>query len=150
MAEGAAVATLAGTAFQVAGEIEESKAQQKAAFENADAKRAQAFEYLKRTETNIERLKGDAKKFKASQVAAFAASGVDVSSGATLLQLEETNSQLAEQITIERREARFTAENIIRGAEIDIETASQIRKSTPMRAAATGLSGGGKAFSLLG
>lgn len=143
--EGAAIATIAGTGISILGQRQQAKAQQLAALQQADAKRLQAQELLKRSEINVGFLKDEVAQFQAQQITAAAASGVDVGSGLTLVQLEKSNRMLAEQINIQRSEAEFKAEALLRGADIDTQLSGDIRKAGMFGMLGTGLSGAGQA-----
>lgn len=149
MATGAAVATIAGTGLSIFGQMEQSKAEGRALAQQADAKRLQAQELLNRTEINIGALKDEARQMKARQATAFAAAGVDVGSGSALVQAEALNEQLVKQINNEREAALFTAESILRGADIDMETAANLKKANFFNVLGTGLSGVGSAAGAL-
>lgn len=138
MAAGAAVA---GLGLQLYGQHKQSQQQAEAAEDQAAAKREQGIEILGRSEENIKRFRREGEKFKAQQVASFAASGVDVGSGVTLQQLEETNFLLAQNVADQRREAAFKAEQLFKGADINQDLAGDIRSAGGISLLGTGLSG---------
>ncbi len=141
MATGAIAATAVSTGFGIMGQIEQSKAQEKAAIEQASAKRAQAQEMLRRNEFNIDQLEQETAQFKARQTAAFAASGVDISSGSSLVKLEQLNRDLIEETQAQQEEARFKAAALEAGADVDTRLGSDIRKAGELGAIATGFRG---------
>ena len=141
MAEGAAIAAIAATGISIFGQAQKSKAEGQALAAEADAKRVQAKELLNRTEINIGALKEEARLMKAKQTAAFGAAGVDVGSGAPLVQAEALNEQLVKAINNERKVALYNAEALMRGAELDEETAANLKKANFFSMVGTGLGG---------
>ena len=141
MATGAAVAVVGGTALQAYGQYKASRARERAARAQAEAKKQQAFEILDRFEVNAGLLRRRGEQVKARQVLATVASGVEISDTTTLVALEDTNRKISEQIAFERREAEFKAEQLFRGADIDTQLAGDIRKARPFELAGTFLQG---------
>jgi len=150
MATGAAVAAVVGTGFSIFGQLKQAKAQKEAALAQADAKRAQAFELLERVEFNIDQLEEETEKFKGRQRAAFAASGVDVGSGVSLVQMEQVNRDLIEEIQAQREEARFKAAALEAGADVDTRLGGDISQAGRLGAIGTGLKGLSSAFDKFG
>jgi len=143
MAEGAAVASIVGTGFSVFGQLKQAKAQKEAAEAQGRAKQAQAFELLRRSEFNIDQLQEEAERFKAKQRTAFAASGVDVGSGVSLVQLEQLNRDLVEEVQVQREEALFKARALEAGADVDTRLAGDIERAGNLSAFGTTLAGAG-------
>lgn len=146
MATGAAIATGVGVGLSAFGQIEQARAQKKAAQAQADAKRLQAFEVLRRSEFNIDQLEEEARRFRGQQTTAFAKAGVDVGSGASLVQLEQLNRDLVDEIESQREEARFKAQALFEGADIDTRLSGDLQTAGQIRAVGTTLQG----ISLLG
>ena len=146
MAEAAAIAAVAGVGINILGQNAQAKAQERAALAQAEAKRLQAFEVLRRSEFNIDELEAEAKRFRGQQTAAFAKSGVDVGSGASLVQLEQLNRDLVEQVAVQREEADFKAKQLFAGADIDTKLSGDIRTAATFNMIGSGLQG----VSLLG
>lgn len=144
MAEGAVAALAVGTAFDVFGSINEAKAQEDAAKADANAKRLQAQELLRRSEFNIDQLEAETERFRSSQVGAAAAGGIDVGSGATLIQLEQLNRDLQEEVAAQREEAEFRAAALNAGADVSLSLAGDIRRAGRLGAVASGLQGIGR------
>lgn len=140
MATGAAVAVVAGAAIQMYGQYKSSRARERAARAQADAKKQQAFEILDRFEVNAGLLRRKGEQFKSQQILATVASGVEISDTTTLVALEDTNSKITEQIAFERREAQFKAKQLFAGADIDTRLAGDIRKALPLQQTGTFLS----------
>jgi len=148
MATGAAIAAVAGTAITIAGQRKAAKAQQAAANANAASKRLQAMELLDRFEINTQKLKAEGEVMKGQQQAGFAGKGIDIGSGSALSVIEETNSLVARQILLDRKEAIFKSNQLISGAEADTRLAGDIRSSSNLAQAGTFLSGAGSAASV--
>jgi len=142
-----AVASIVGSSLGVYSQYKQSQVEEKNIGERSSSKRTQGFELLARSEINIGELKQEAEKFKAGQVAAFAASGVDISSNATLTQLEQTNRDVSNQIVLERREASFRATQIFKDADNDVSLMKDIKSARGINMFAGVLSGAGQASS---
>ena len=121
MATGAAVAGVGGTIIAMEGERKAARAQQKAARANAEAKRLQALELLDRFEINSKALVMEGEQVKASQQVEIAGRGIDVSSSSALNLIEETNAMVARQLILDRKEAMFKADQLRRGADMDMD-----------------------------
>jgi len=147
MAVGAAVA-LVGTAVTLYGKHKQGKAQEAAIRENAEAKRLQAFEILGRAETNIERLREQAKVFRAGQLGQIVRGGAAIR-GQTLVQLEQTNADVLNAIADQRREVNFKAEQLFRGADIDVRLAGDLGTARRISIIGGAIGGVGKAASTL-
>tara|TARA_R110000782_G_scaffold183574_1_gene273867 strand:+ start:4807 stop:5274 length:468 start_codon:yes stop_codon:yes gene_type:complete len=145
MATGAAVAAVAGTAITIAGQRKAAKAQEAAANSNAAQKRLQAMELLDRFEINSQGLKAEGELMKAQQQTSFAGKGIDIGSGSALSVIEETNSLVARQILLDRKEAIFKASQLQRGADTDTRLAGDIRSASRLAQVGTFLSGAGSA-----
>ncbi len=136
-------AIVAGTALTVYGNYKESQAQEEAARAKAEAKRAQAFEILGRSETNIKRLELEAGEFRSTQQAAIVRGGLDIS--ASLVQVEQFNKGFMDMIADQKREAMFKAEQLLMGADLDLRLASDIASVRNIQAAGTIVGGAGRA-----
>jgi len=145
MATGAAVAVIAGTAITIAGQRKEAKSQARAARENAQSKKLQAFELLDRFEINSQALRLEGELVKGQQRTSFAGKGIDIAAGSALSTIEETNSIVARQLLLDRKEAQFKVAQLRRGAEADIRLAGDIRSTQRLRQFGTFLSGAGSA-----
>lgn len=143
MATGAAVAAVAGTAITIAGQRKEAKAKARAARENAQQKRLQALELLDRFEINSQALTIQGEQHKGKQKISFASKNIDIGTGGALSTIEETNSIVARQIALDRKEANFKAHQLRLGADTDMRLAGDIRSASNLQTAGTFLSGAG-------
>ena len=139
MAEGAAALAVAGTITQVIATEKRAKAQERAAKDQATAKRLAAEEVLERFKFNAEALRTDAFSFQQEQIAAAAKAGLSEQS--TLIAMEGTQARLDRQLDIERREAEFKAAQLRAGADIDLRLAGDIKKAKRFEQAGTFLQG---------
>jgi len=146
MAYGAAAAAVVGTYITIQAQNKEARAKSRAARENAKLKRLQALEVLDRADINKDVLIKQAAQLKGKQRTVFGGRGIDVSTGSALDVVEETDSMVAEQIALELREANWTADQLRRGADLDITQAKQISEINKWRNISTFLSGAGTAF----
>ena len=144
MATGAAVAVVAGTVITMKAQQKEASAQARVARENAKNKREQALELLDRLEINSSRLVQEGELLKAKQQVTFAGRGVDIGAGTALSVIEETNSLVARQLILDRKEADFKVKQLRSGAEADVTLAGDIQSSARLRQFGTFLSGAGR------
>ena len=139
MATGAAVAVVGGTALKIAADRKAAKAKARAARAEAGAKRAQAFELLERFEINADALRQEGEQFKATQIAIAAGTGLAEKSLLTLM--EDTNRKITREISNQRREAEFKADQVIAGADIDTKLAGDIKSASRLQTIGTFLQG---------
>ena len=144
MATGAAVAVVAGTVISMKAQQKEAAAQARAAKQNAQAKREQALELLDRLELNNEALIVEGALLKGKQKTDFASRGIQVDVGSALNTIEETNSLVARQLMMDKKEADFKVKQLRSGAEADIRLAGDIKSASRLRQMGTFLSGAGK------
>jgi triphosphoribosyl-dephospho-CoA synthetase len=78
----AAGALTLGTIFSIAGQRSQARAQERAARENANAKRLEALELLDRFDINARSLVAEGARLRGQQTTSFINRGVDVGSGA--------------------------------------------------------------------
>jgi len=143
MATGAIVAS---TAISIFGGIQKDRAQRKAANAKAHAARQQAEEVLKRAKINIDRTKKDAAQTGADQVSAFVAGGVDITSGATLLQASALQEALTENIMDQQREAEYNAAQVLAGGDVVLQDQRSRSKANKLSLLGEASSGGGRAY----
>lgn len=98
-----------GSALQAYGEYQQGKADAAYLREKSQISLLEADEQLNRAAINTQQIIREGKKFSGDQVAQFAASGVDISSNATLATLQDTSSVISDQIYKTQREAEFEA-----------------------------------------
>jgi len=133
--------SIIGTGISLYAESKARQARFEAAQSFADQKRFQSEEILRRTDLNIENLMRQAEEIGAQQVAAFARSGVDISSGAGLIQAEKLNSDLIQAVIIQQEEAQFRSEQLLLEAELGLKQAEQLRKASKLKSIGTVLGG---------
>ncbi len=143
MATGAAVVTVAGTVMSIQAQKKEAEAQARAAKENAQAKREQALELLDRLELNNQALIVEGELLKGKQQIDFAGKGIETGTGSALSVIEETNSLVARQLMMDKREADFKVKQLRSGAEADVRLAGDIKSASRLQQMGTFLSGAG-------
>jgi len=141
MSGGGGPLAVIGTGLDIGGQIAESDAQQKAAKRNSIASEIQAREILKRSKVNQEIVKEEGLALQANQVGAFARAGVDVGSGSPLSVLENTASNVRQEVATLGEEAEFAAREIRAGARAGLAAAKSARGAAGLSVLATGLSG---------
>ena len=92
-------------------------------------------------------LKEQGEEFKASQTAAYAAGGVELGTGATLIALEDTNAKIAKKITDMKRDTMFRANQLEMGASISMQQSGQYAQAGTLGATGTLLQAGATAVS---
>lgn len=151
MATGAIVATMAGgTILEMAGNKKAARAKERAALAEAAMKRQMASDMLERFDINRKLTLVKGEQFKASQQAAFAKGGVDISSGATLIAMEDTNRGIQQHIDLERMEITAQANALIAGADIDTVLARDIKKASKFQNIGSFMSGAGQIAAVAG
>jgi len=142
--------SIGGTLAGMNANSKAAKAEQKALEARATAKREQADEIIKRNEFNIKELRTDAHTFMQSQTSEFAASGIAIGTGITLGALEDTQNRMFKQMEIETREAEFTADQLRRGADVDVIQGANAARAAKSQNTARFLQGvGGAATSFI-
>ncbi len=140
---GAEVAVLAaGTGIQAYSQYQQGRLRAEAAKQEAKNKRAQAAEMLERLAIEEVNLKEQGEEFKGKQLGAYAAGGVALGTGATLIALEDTNAKITQKITEVRRDTIFRANQLMRGADYSMGEAAQFREVGNLSAAGSLLEGG--------
>jgi len=131
------MAFLASTALSIYGSYQEGEAREASLLEKQKQDNMRANELLERLEINVDAAKRESKRFQGSQIAAAASSGADAFSGANLAALEDTIDSYGMEITNMRRDARFQAGMIRRGAESYGRDAESAKKSSRLKIAGT-------------
>lgn len=135
---------IGGTILGAIGQSKAAKAQARAARAQAAAKREQADEMLKRAKFNAAVMREQGRGLQQQQIAAYAKSGVALSSGSTLATLQDTASNVNLGIQQMLDEADFKANQLRMGADIDTRLAGDIRSAGKWAVAGTLLSGAGR------
>lgn len=108
-----------GAGMQAYGQYQSSQNAAWAARQNAKLKRAQAKELLEKMKIQEERINTQGEDFKAKQINDFAAGGVQLGTGATLVALEDTNMKINQQVDDMKRDSIFKANQIMMGAKYE-------------------------------
>ena len=144
---GAEVAVLAvGTGIQAYSQYQQGRQQAEAAKQQAKFKRAQAREMLERMAIEEKNLNEQGAEFKAKQTSAYAAGGVAIGTGATLLALEDTNAKIYQKIYEMKRDTQFRSAQLMKGADVSMQEAEQMKTAGKMGAVGTLLSGSYTAY----
>jgi hypothetical protein len=141
--EVAAAVMIGSAAVSAYGTYQQSQAQAKALREQSKAKKMEAREVQRRFEINRKALRMKGEEVKGEQLAAAAASGVDVTSGTPVTLLEDTEAKIIQQIEYETQATSFSTEQAIRSA--DFTKAQAGRVQTAGTIAAFGQLAGGSA-----
>lgn len=140
---GAEVAVMAvGAGISAYAQYEQGRQRAWAARQDAKLRRIQAKEMRERMYLEELNLKQQGEEFKASQTAAYAAGGVELGTGATLIALEDTNAKIAKKITDMKRDTLFRANQVEQGANISMTQAGQYEQAGTLGAAGTLLTTG--------
>jgi hypothetical protein len=140
---GAEVAVMAvGAGVSAYANYEQGRQRAWAARQDAKLKRAQAQEMRERMAIEEVNIQEQGEGFKAQQTAAYAAGGVELGTGATLLALEDTNAKIAKRITDMKRDTLFRANQLEKGASISMTQAGQYEQAGALAAAGSLLQGG--------
>lgn len=102
-----AAGAIAGVALQAYGGVKSANDQYNAAQMNIDNLNLQAQEMNYRNNLNIQKQEMAAHTFEQNQAGAFAASGVDVGTGAPLAIMEQTANTVSQEIVQAKRENAF-------------------------------------------
>ena len=132
----------AGVGIQAYSQYQQGQARASAARQEAKFKRAQAKEMLDRMAIEEVNLKQQGEAFKAEQTAGYAAGGVALGTGATLLAVEDTNAKMSKKITDMKRDTTFRANQLMMGANVSQQEASAFAQAGALGAAGTLLEGG--------
>ena len=140
---GAETAVLAaGTGIQAYSKYQEGRIRAEASKQEAKIKRAQAAEMLERLAIEEVNLAKQGEEFKGKQLGAYAAGGVALGTGATLIALEDTTAKIAQKISETRRDTIFRANQLMRGADIALTEGEQFKTVGSLGAAGSLLEGG--------
>jgi hypothetical protein len=137
---------IGGTILGAIGQSKSARAQARAARAQAAAKREQADEMLKRAKFNAAVMREQGRGLQQQQIAAYAKSGVALSSGSTLAALQDTVSTVSLSVQQMLDEADFKANQLRMGADVDARLAGDIKSAGKWAVAGTLLSGGAQAY----
>lgn len=115
-----------GTGIQAYSAFRSSQDAAEAARQQAKIKKAQVKELYERMKIQTERIQARGEEFKARQTNEFAAGGVQLGAGATLVALEDTNMKISQEVSDLERETKFKASQIKMGAAVDMKMASNM------------------------
>lgn len=135
-----------GVGVSAYSQYQQGKQQAEAAKQQAKFKRAQAREMLDRMVIEEKNIAMQGEEFKASQMGAYAAGGIELGTGATLLALEDTNAKIFQKISEMKRDTTFRAGQLMKGADVAMQESSQYSQAGTLGAVGTLLSGGAKAY----
>jgi superfamily II RNA helicase len=135
-----------GAGVQAYGQYKSSQDAAWAARQNAKLKRAQATEMLEKMKIQEQRIHSQGEDFKAKQINEFAASGVQLGAGATLVALEDTNMKIGQQVDDMKRDTKFKANQIMLGAGYEDMQAAQTSNAGKVAAFGSLLEGGASAY----
>ena len=117
------VVGIAGTLSAAEAAEEAEKAKAKAIRERAELKRKQADEILRRVEINVLAMRREKNQLVGRQTSGFAKAGVDFS-GSSITVINATEESFIRGTMVARREARYKANQLRQGADIDLTLAS--------------------------
>jgi hypothetical protein len=120
---GAEVIALVGLGATIFGQVKAAEARSDAADLNSGLKEEQAKELLERSKINIARIERSGREVSGKQEAVVSSSGFELT-GSTILLLEDTYRRISEKVADAGREARFKADQLRKGADIETELAS--------------------------
>lgn len=135
-----------GAGVQAYGQYQSAQNAAWAARQNAKMKRAQATELLEKMKIQEERIHNQGEDFKSKQINEFAAGGVQLGIGATLVALEDTNMKINQQVDDMKRDSMFKANQIMLGAKYEDKQASDTATAGQVAAFGSLLSGAGSAY----
>jgi hypothetical protein len=135
------ITLMAGAGLQAFGQYQAGQAQARAAKQQAKLKKAQAKEMLERMYIEETRLHEKGEAFKADQTTQYAASGVALGTGATLVAMEDTNMKITQSVQDMRRDTLYKVEQIKLGASYDLQQGRNASTSGSILAAGSILEG---------
>lgn len=125
----------AGGVLSAYGKLKASKLEADALVAEADAKREQAKELLLRAKENAAATALEGTVIQGEQQVAFAKSGVALGEGTPLSVLEETFTQVTNQIARDLDDANYKAMTLQNSASVDEATAKKVKKAGKIQAA---------------
>jgi hypothetical protein len=137
---------LAGTTLSALAIYQEGQDRAESLLEDARNKRLQSIEILNRANQNTEIYKKKANEVMSQQIATYAKSGVDVSTGAPLDALSESVDVMVSEINNIRREAAFEASQVMKESKSREKLAGQMDTASKLSILASGLKAGGEYY----
>lgn len=132
--------TAAGTGLQLFGQHKEAKAREAAARRNKEIRDQQAQEILRRTEINARAMRVQREDLLSRQISGAAAGGAALS-GSVLQNLNEAAAEFELQELNMRREANFRAQQVMSGAQFELDQQLDATSGLGLQQIATGLGG---------
>jgi hypothetical protein len=117
----ATIVLLAGAGLKAFGQFQSGQASAKAARQQAKLKQAQAQEMLNRMYIQEGRIHQQGDAFKADSTNEYASHGVEVGAGSTLLAMEDANFKINQQVEDMKRDTIFRANQMMIGADYEIQ-----------------------------
>jgi len=133
-----------GTVAGIASSLSESEAAARRRRDIARENRRKSIEVMERLEITSEQLRLEAQGISAEQTVKGISAGLSAESSLRLI--TDTERKLQRQLVIERREAEFRAEALLRGADIEERLAKEEKKAGKLRAFSFLARGGGQAL----
>lgn len=127
---------VAGTALSVYGQLKAANAEQEAAQREADNRRLQAEEVLRRGKEKEITLTHQGEQLLGAQATGFGKSGITLE-GSPLLAMETARNAITRDILESRRDSQFRADQLIRGADAQTILAEQRREAANWNVAGT-------------
>jgi hypothetical protein len=141
MATGVAVGTaIVGGGLEIYGGIQQGRAQERAANEQAAAQRRRAKELLRRTDLELLDLERETDDFSAEQMLQLASNNVSLNTTSSYQILADTYRKSAEERLRKIDEARFQAQELETGALSSIEQGKSFRRAGTLNAIGAGVS----------
>lgn len=132
----------AGTALQVAGQVQESRSNRRSAKRNSDALGAEARSVLKQSKAQADLFRRNAEVIIGDQVSSFAKGGVDIS-GSPLLVIANTKQNISEEAAAIEINGRIEYERLVTQARRLRESGRRAGRTDPLRTIGTLASGAG-------
>jgi hypothetical protein len=135
-----------GAGMQAYGTYMASKSAAEAARQQAKLKKAQIDELLSKMSIQENRIDLQGEAFKAKQITDYAAGGVQLGTGATLIALEDTNMKINQQTEDMKRDTMFKVNQLKLGAKLDLQQASDTSRAGMISSIATLATGAAETY----
>jgi hypothetical protein len=134
-------AMVVGAGVQAFGQWQSGKAAARAARKQAQIKRAMADQMLQQMKIQEGRLRSQGDEFKSKQNVEYAAGGVQLGTGATLIAMEDTNQKINMSVEDLKRETMFKINQLKAGASVDMQQGRDAQTAGSIMAAGSILEG---------